>query len=189
VGRAAFPGSFDPPTVAHRAVAVAALAVPGVDEVCLVLSEEALGKGAGVTSVADRVAVLEAVVVGTPGLTVARTPARLVVEVAEALGADAVVLGADKWAQVQDPAWYGGSDAARDAALARLPRVLLAPRAGVAVEPGPDARPGAGTAPASGPEVIALALDPAHWDVSATRARSGEHHLMLPAARRSGLWA
>jgi len=179
VGRAAFPGSFDPPTVAHLAVARAALAVPGVDEVCLVLSEAALGKDGGVAPVADRLAVLEAVAAGRPGLAAARTPARLVVEVAEAVGAGAVVLGADKWAQVLDPAWYGGSTAARDAALARLPRVLLAPRAGVAVDP----------APSTGPEVVVLAVEATHLDVSATRARAGEHHLMLPEAVASGLWA
>lgn len=178
MGRAAFPGSFDPPTVAHLAVARAALAVPGVDEVCFALSEAALGKGLGAVSVADRATVLEAVAAGVPGLAVARTPARLVVEVAEALGADTVVLGADKWAQVRDPAWYGGSEAERDAALARLPRVLLAPRTGELA--GPEV--------ARGPEVVLLTLDPAHGDVSATRARGGEHHLMLPEAAASDLW-
>ena len=46
-------------------------------------------------------------------------------------GYDVVVMGADKWAQVRDPAWYDGSVAARDAALARLARVLVAPRPGL----------------------------------------------------------
>ena len=42
-------------------------------------------------------------------------------------GYDVVIIGADKWAQVVDPAWYGGSVDARDAAVARLPRVLVGP--------------------------------------------------------------
>ena len=79
-------------------------------------------------------------------------------------------MGADKWAQVTDPAWYG-SLAARDAAVARLPTVLLAERTGV-VLPGPRGVP-----------VVVLDVDPAHAEVSATRARAGEVDLMAPAAR------
>lgn len=166
---AVYPGSFDPPTVAHLGIVAAAGA--HVDEVRLVLSEVALGKEdlAGRTSVADRLAVLRA-----DGLSAAATAARLVVDIAEEAGADAVVMGADKWAQVADPAWYG-STAARDAALARLPTVLLAERAGAAV----------GDLPV---DVVVLDVDPAHAEVSATRARAGEVDLMAPAARASGLW-
>ncbi|HMX67040.1 MAG TPA: hypothetical protein PKX25_15805, partial [Microthrixaceae bacterium] len=43
-------------------------------------------------------------------------------------------MGADKWSQVIDPLWYDDEDA-RDAALARLPRVAVAPRAGHRVPP------------------------------------------------------
>ena len=74
------------------------------------------------------VAVLEAVASSRPWLGVAVTEARLIADIAARY--DVVVLGADKWAQVLDPAWYGGSTEARDEALARLPRVLVAPRAG-----------------------------------------------------------
>ena len=166
---AVYPGSFDPPTVAHLGIVAAARA--HVDEVRLVLSEVALGKEdrTGRTAVADRLAVLRA-----DGLAAVSTPARLVVDIATEAGADAVVMGADKWAQVADPAWYGGI-AARDAALARLPVVLLAERAGIVL---PDL-------PA---EVVVLDVDPAHAEVSATRARAGEVDLMAPAARASGLW-
>jgi hypothetical protein len=75
---------------------------------------------------------------------------------------------------VLDPAWYG-SVAARDAALARLPTVLLAERAGTVL-------------PALPVDVVVLDVDPAHAEVSATRARAGEVDLMAPAARASGLW-
>jgi hypothetical protein len=166
---AVYPGSFDPPTVAHLGIVAAARA--HVDEVRLVLSEVALGKEdqAGRTAVADRLAVLRA-----DGLDAVSTPARLVVDIATEAGADAVVMGADKWAQVADPAWYG-SVAARDAAVARLPTVLLAERAGVVL-------------PGLGVPVVVLDVDPAHAEVSATRARAGEVDLMAPAARASGLW-
>lgn len=172
-GLAVYPGSFDPPTVAHLAIARAALAVPGVEEVRLVLSERALGKDTGHAPVAERRRVLEAVAASEPGLAVAVTRARLVADIVAEAGAAAVVVGADKWAQVVDPAWYDGSVARRDAAVAALGRVLLAPRAGALV---------AG-------EVELLAVDGAHAEVSATRARAGEAHLMLPEAAASGLWA
>lgn len=176
---AVYPGSFDPPTVAHLGIVAAARS--HVDEVRLVLSAVALGKEAGGhTSVDDRLRVLRA-----DGLAAVATHAQLVVAIAEEAGADAVIMGADKWAQVADPAWYG-SAAARDAALARLPTVLLAERAG---SPASTTRRLAGPALLDLPgDVVVLDVDPAHADVSATRARAGEAHLMTPAARASGLW-
>jgi predicted RNA-binding protein with PIN domain len=82
------------------------------------------------------------------------------------VGYDVVVMGADKWAQVLDPDWYDDV-AARDAALAQLPRVLVAPRPGFDVV---------------GAEVLELPVDLGH--VSSTAARSGSHHLIVPEARR-----
>jgi hypothetical protein len=72
-------------------------------------------------------------------------------------------MGADKWAQVVDPAWYGGSEEARDAAVARLPRVLLAPRAGWPVPPG----------------VEVLDVHPDHLEVSSTAAVAGRPDWLL----------
>ena len=100
-----------------------------------------------------------------PWLGVAITDAQLIADIAA--GYDVVVMGADKWAQVRDPAWYGGDRAARDAALAALPRVLVVPRPGFDVV---------------GAEV--LDIDPELAHVSSTRARAGEHHLVAPDARR-----
>ena len=153
-----YPGSFDPPTIAHLAVAEAAVRQGGLDRVDLVLARRTLGKDhldAG--SVERRRAVLDAVAAARPWLGVVVTDAGLIVD--QAAGYDAVVMGADKWAQVIDPAWYGGSAAARDAAVARLPLVLVAPRAGD--------RP-------AGVELLDL---PAHVaDVSATAVRDGAPH-------------
>lgn len=157
-GVGCYPGSFDPPTIAHLAVAEAAVRQAGLDRVDLVISRRTLGKHhLDEATVSRRVAVLEAVVATRPWLGIGVSAGGLVVDVAE--GYDAVVMGADKWAQVNDPAWYGGSAAARDAALARLPRVLVAPRGGV--------RP-------AGVELLDL---PDHLtDVSASAVRDGLPH-------------
>lgn len=157
-GVGCYPGSFDPPTIAHLAVAEAAAHQAGLARVDLVISRRTLGKDhLDEATVARRLAALEPVAATRPWLGVAVSDGELVVDIAA--GYDAVVMGADKWAQVIDPAWYGGSTAARDAALARLPRVLVAPRAGV--------RP-------AGVEVLDL---PHHLaDVSASAVRAGLPH-------------
>lgn len=164
---AAYPGSFDPPTVAHLAVAEAAWRQCRLDHVDLVVSRSALGKDAlQRPSLDDRVEVLEAVASSRPWLGVRVTDARLVADVAG--GYDVVVLGADKWAQVLDPTWYGGSTDARDEAVARLPRVLVAPRAGHdAIVHDMAER---------------LDLHPDHLEVSSTAARAGRADWLLPEA-------
>ncbi|MFN8018405.1 MAG: hypothetical protein U0P45_09805 [Acidimicrobiales bacterium] len=163
-----YPGSFDPFTVAHLAVAEAAVAAAALDRLDLVLSVDALGKGhLGPETVEARRRALDEVATGRPWLGVRVTTARLVADIAE--GYDAVVMGADKWRQVIDPAWYGGDASARDAAVARLPRVLVAPR-------GDDAPVG----------VELLEVDPAHRHVSASDVRAGHDHAagwrVLPGA-------
>src|SRR3954454_13221384 len=93
---AAYPGTFDPPTIAHVAVAEAAWRACGVDRVELVLSLDPIGK-AGATPIEVRVAALEALVAEHDWLTVAVSEHRLISDVAA--GYDVVVMGADKWAQ------------------------------------------------------------------------------------------
>jgi hypothetical protein len=169
--------------VAHLAIVEAALG--HVATVRLVLSERALGKDvpSGGTTVAVRRTVLEAAVAPLGGVEVGVTSSRLVVDIAEEAGAAAVVVGSDKWSQVVDPAWYGGSEAARDAVLRRLPTVLLVPRAG-----GDPAVEGALAARSAGVEVVRLDLPDELRAVSSTRARAGEAGLMVEAARASGHW-
>lgn len=183
---AAYPGSFDPPTVAHLAVAEAARDQLPVDRVDLVISIDPLGKDPDrQVRVADRLAVITAMVEARPWLGVATSEHRLIVDVAA--GYDAVVMGADKWAQVLDPAWYGHSTDARDRALAALPKVGVAPRGG---------DPHAGGAVVGIPhslQVIELDLHPSHRSVSATSVRSGRHEWMVREAAAfaasSGAWA
>jgi hypothetical protein len=76
-------------------------------------------------------------------------------------GYDVLVLGADKWAQVLDPGFYE-STADRDAAVARLPALAVAPRHGMPV-------PG---------ECVVLDVDLSH--ISSTAARAGRDELVLP---------
>ena len=153
-----YPGSFNPPTVAHIAIAAAAREQRSLERVVLVLSRSPINKEHVDRPLFEhRVDVLRAEAARHRWLDVEITEARLLVDIA--CGYDVLVMGADKWAQVIDPTWYGGSAVARDAAVARLPRVLVAPRAGE--------RPG-------GVELLDL---PDHLaDVSATAVRDGAPH-------------
>jgi predicted RNA-binding protein with PIN domain len=161
-----YPGSFDPLTVAHVAIAEAALQRASLDRIDLVISRSALGKeDRAHSSVEARLDAIGRAARVRPWLHGAETHAQLITDIAR--GYDAVVMGSDKWAQVRDPAWYGGDASARDAAVDALPRVLVVPRPGFH---------------ADGAE--ALAIDPALAHVSSTRARAGEHHLRAPGTRR-----
>lgn len=127
--RAAFPGSFDPLTVAHLAVADAVRDHREVERVDLVLSRQALEKeGRAHTPVEDRAAHIESYSASRPWLGAVVTEAQLLVDIA--FGYDLLVVGADKWHQLHDPRFYG-SERARDDALARLPRLLVVPRGGI----------------------------------------------------------
>ncbi len=115
----AYPGTFNPPTVAHLAIAEAALEQGALDHLDLVVSTVPLGKDPTGPSLEARVAILEAIAASRPGLGVRVTERQLIAEVAA--GYDAVVVGVDKWLQIIDPGWYEGSVVARDEAVARLP--------------------------------------------------------------------
>jgi nicotinate-nucleotide adenylyltransferase len=168
-GRGVYPGSFDPLTIAHLAIAETAVHEAPLDHLDLALSRSALGKEAGAhLPLATRVAAIERAARARPWLGVTVTDDQLITDIAR--GYDTVVMGADKWAQVRDPEWYGGDVSARNAALAALPRVLVVPRPGFAVE---DA------------ERLDIGDELTH--VSSTRARAGEHHLVAPEARRRRL--
>ncbi len=162
-----FPGSFDPLTVAHLAIAEAAVRQAGLERLDFAISRVALAKDAQARlSVHDRIGALHRARDHRIWMSYTVTDDQLIADIAR--GYDAVVMGADKWAQVRDPRWYGSDTAARDAAVAVLPRVLVAPRPGYEIV---------------GAEM--LELDPALAGVSSTRAwDAGEHHLIAPGARR-----
>lgn len=161
----AFPGSFDPPTLAHLAVAEAARDRFELERVDLVLSRIALEKPEVTSPTLDeRCDVLAALASRLGWLGVTVSDAQLIVELTA--GYDVVVMGADKWAQVTDPRFYGGDPARRDDAIAALPTIAVAPRP-------------------PWPATAALLLDvsPHHYETSSTLARSGRLDLMVAEAR------
>ena len=171
--RGAFPGSFNPLTLGHLAVAEAAHLQCELDVIDLVVSRVALAKEAVERPrLEDRVAVLHAAAESRQWLGVVVTDSQLIADVAA--GYDVVVMGADKWAQVVDPAFYGGSTEARDTALVRLPQVAVAPRPPFEVPDG----------------VVVLNVN---HDASSTAVREGRADWMAPEAldfdRASGAWS
>jgi len=171
--RGAFPGSFNPLTLGHLAIAEAARTQCELDVVDLVVSRVALVKEhVQRPRLEDRVAVLRAAAASRPWLGVVVTDCQLIADAAA--GYEVVVMGADKWAQVVDPAFYGDSEAARDTAVARLPSVAVAPRP-----------------PFDVPDGITI-LDVTH-DASSTAVREGRTEWMVPEAaefdRISGAWS
>lgn len=159
--RAAYPGTFDPPTIAHLAIAEAARDQCELTTVDLVVNRQPLGKS-GMRALHERVAMLEAVAANRPWLGVVVTDHVHLADIAA--GYDVLVLGADKWAQVLDVVFYA-SPAERDAAVARLPRLAIAPRHDFDVPP----------------DCVVLDVDLSH--VSSTAARGGRHDLVVPEAR------
>lgn len=168
-----YPGSFNPPTVAHLAIAELAMRTHRLDRVDLVVSRRALDKEhVDRPRLQDRLAVLEEIAAHRPWLGVAVTEHQLLVDIAA--GYDLLVVGADKYSQLLDARYYA-SEAARDDALARLPPVAVAPRP-----------------PHRAPSHLLLAIDPGHHEVSSTRVRGGEVGLMTAEARAfdaaTGAW-
>ena len=172
-----YPGSFNPPTIGHLAIAVAARDQRDLDRVDLAVSRVALGKElAAVPAFEDRISVLEASVADIEGVEVVVTDQQLLVDIAQ--GYNVVVMGADKWAQVQDPAFYGGSVEARDRAVEAL----------LELDPAIAPRP-----PLEVPAGAALNIGPGMAAVSSSGARQGRLEWMTPAARAfddaTGAWS
>jgi cytidyltransferase-like protein len=159
--RGAYPGTFDPPTIAHLAIAEAAREQCGLSTVGVILNPHPLGKS-GVRPLATRIAMLDAVASTRPWLDVVVTDQLHLADIAD--GYDVLVLGADKWTQVLDVSFYA-SEADRDTAVARLPRLAIAPRDDHPIPRG------------------CVVLDVALPHVSSTKARAGHTDLVLPEAR------
>ncbi|HUP72569.1 MAG TPA: hypothetical protein VM282_05935 [Acidimicrobiales bacterium] len=170
-----YPGSFNPPTIAHVAIAAAAREQRSLDRVVFVLSRSPINKEHIDRPLFEhRVEVLHAEAARHRWMAVDVTDDRLLVEIAR--GYDVLVMGADKWAQVNDPAYYDDDPRARDAAVAALPALAIAPRPPFAVPP-----------------ENSLIVDAAHVVVSSSDARAGASEWMAPAARafdrRTGAWS
>lgn len=170
----AYPGSFNPPTLAHLGIAAAARDQRSLHRVDLVISRRALDKeDVMVPSLADRVTVLEQSVAQLPWLTVVVTDDQLLADISQDY--DVLIMGGDKWAQLHELRYYDSPDHMASC-LARLPELAIANR-----PPHDDISPDA-----------LLAVDPDFVDVSSSAARAGELAWMTPAARsfaeRHGGW-
>ncbi|HPB44906.1 MAG TPA: hypothetical protein PLP95_03555 [Microthrixaceae bacterium] len=179
-GVGVFPGTFNPPTVAHLAVAEEARTTLELERVDLVVSRIPIGKEhLSTPSLDQRVEVLERLAGRVGWMRIVVSEQRLIVDIAA--GYDVVIMGADKWGQVNDPVYYGGDSARRDDAVARLPRLALFDRADVAFN--------AGVRHITEPDAVTLRLEARYLDVSSSAARAGASHLMVPEALESGLWS
>lgn len=170
-----YPGTFNPLTVAHLAIAQAALRQRRLSRVVFALSRSPINKEhVDRPRFADRLAIIVAEAATKPWMAVETTDARLLVDIADDY--DVLIMGADKWAQVIDPQYYGGHDTRRDAALAALPELAIAPRPPFPV-----------------PDQHALVVDTAFSDISSSAVRAGARSWMSPAAAAfdelTGAWS
>ena len=162
--RGIYPGSFNPPTLGHMAIAEAAIATYNLTSLELAISARPLGKSAvRRPTLEHRRKVVELSVAHLDGARVTVSELRFIADLAE--GYDVVVMGADKWQQVNDVAFYD-SPAERDASLARLPALAIAKRGNAQIPPGAE-----------------LTLSGDYGHISSSAAREGAHHFMTPAAR------
>ncbi len=159
-----YPGSFNPPTIAHLGIARAAKEQRNLDRVVWMISDRTLGKlDADHGASSDRLVVLHDAIADVPWLRADSTHLQLLSDIAEPY--DVCILGADKWHQINELRWY--DDAAdRTRQLARLPELAIAPRVGFDI-----------------PAQHALDVDPSLADVSSSAARAGAVDLILPGAR------
>jgi hypothetical protein len=172
--RAVYPGSFNPPTTAHLAIAAAVVEQRQIDVVVFSISRRALGKEeVAHPRLHHRLSVLADVVDDIDWLQMQETEDQLLVDIAS--GFDVLIMGADKWHQINDPIWYDGDPGQRDQALDALPELAIAPRPPLAV-----------------PARHRLDIDPRHAETSSTRARAGARNLMATEAQlfalETGAW-
>ncbi len=169
-----YPGSFNPPTFAHAAIAEAALDSHGLSRLDIVVSESALGKDdVSHPRLSDRIRVLRSSFERFDNIEVKVTEKQLLSDMSQ--GYDLLVLGGDKWAQIQELRWYAdGQD--RERALSMLPAITIAARSNINI-----------------PEELRLEVAQEHvQNISSTAARAGRHHMMTEAAlafaKETGAW-
>lgn len=163
VRRGVFPGSFNPLTFAHLEIARQAAEEQDLDAVVLVVSAVALDKTSPPgPPLEERIRLIDADLADLDWLQVEVTDKQLIADIAE--GYDVVIMGADKWHQVNDLRYYE-SAAARDVAVGRLPTIVVAEREG-------------SVAPA---EHLMSTPEELHG-ISSTDARAGRRDLMAPHA-------
>tara|TARA_B100000405_G_scaffold206383_1_gene145123 strand:+ start:7073 stop:7648 length:576 start_codon:yes stop_codon:yes gene_type:complete len=171
---AIYPGSFNPPTIAHLAISEAVRSHHNVDSVIWAVSKIALAKESVARPLFEhRISVLCNVADEIDWLTIEITEKQLLADIAA--GYDVLVMGADKWHQIQDPIFYENDISLRDDAIRRLPRVAIAPRGNLET-----------------PSELELPIPNDLDSVSSSQARMGTTGLMLQAAldfdQLTGAW-
>ncbi len=171
--RGVYPGSFNPPTVGHVAIVKAAIRLHELDRIDLVVSEVALAKPMiEKPSLEERLQVITASFADFPEVNVLRTSLQLIADIAR--GYDVVVMGADKWVQINDVQFYD-SEAHMLESLSSLPTLAVAPRSGENVD-----------------ESIRLDVPETIAEVSSSSARRTNFEWMTKAAQdfsdESGAW-
>ncbi|NOX29734.1 MAG: adenylyltransferase/cytidyltransferase family protein, partial [Actinobacteria bacterium] len=158
-----YPGTFNPFTLGHLAVAKAALDQRGLDRVHLAVSRVPLAKtGLVLPTFEHRVEALKLVAQDHDWLDVVVTDAQLLVDIS--VGYNLLIMGADKWHQIHEVRFYDDDPNQRDAAIAALPQVALAPRPPLEI-----------------PDHLDLEIAEEFADVSSTAVRNGRHDWMHPA--------
>ena len=107
----------------------------GLARLDFAISRVALGKEDRADVERRRRALDALIAAGRPELGVVVTDAQLIADIAA--GYDVVVMGADKWAQVNDPAWYRVGRRTGRGARARCRACSSRPRPGFRDEPAP----------------------------------------------------
>ena len=167
--RGVYPGTFNPPTIGHLAICEAVIDRHGLTGLDLVVSRNPLAKEVGDRpTLEERVAVIEASTASLEIVRVVVTELRLIADIAT--GYDVVVMGADKWHQINDPVFYD-SESHRDDALGRLPTVAVA---------------GRGDDPV--PAELRLTVPTHISEISSSGARDGRADWMTAEAAASGHW-
>lgn len=171
--RGVYPGSFNPPTIGHLTIVEAAITQHRLDELVVTVSRRALAKETVERPLLDhRIDVMRSSFGHLAGVTVAVTGHQLIADIAE--GYDVVVMGADKWTQVNDLSFYD-DEAHRQLCLERLPTLAVAARGDDPV-----------------PDECRLVVPDHLGTISSSSARSGAIAQMTDAARtfdeQTGAW-
>ena len=170
---AVYPGSFNPPTVGHVSIVEAAIRQHNLTDIDLAISEVALAKPIiERPTLEERIDILETSFAGIPQVRIVQTSLQLIADIAH--GYDLVIMGADKWLQIQDENFYDNADHMSQC-LSRLSQLAVASRDAIMV-----------------PKEILLKVPEEIASISSSLARKTNFEWMTKAAQnfsnKTGVW-
>lgn len=167
--KAVYPGTFNPPTVAHLAIARAALEELDITQLDIPLSRTPFGKSeAGPPNFDQRLQIAKMAFSFDDRITVYGTDLKFLSDISA--GYTYLIIGDDKLAQLTDLQFYRDPEEMA-VKLASLPELVVVERSRVA----------------SDLPFRALSIDPSYREVSSTRVRNGETDLIAESARLTWL--